>query len=184
MILILDTLRDNQNITRCIGAVFYDAIDEHPVRVLSSEVELPVSFNGKMGAVASAVKLIKSHNLKPETIIIKGLVHQSDRTDDFGMALYKALGDYYGNLSKKLKIVGIKLDQQDINTKPFGTMHKAYRNSIRPVIVTTSTYDVGINQAVCLVKDMAGNSRVPSLISFITDQLEYTSNNPIRRIAA
>ena len=179
MILALDTAVDNSGSLRCVGAVFHSVNDMTPETVYDTHL-LPHESKPGAGSqelmVDAAVKLFKVFSLKPDTIIVNGLMHKADRCDDFGMNLYNSLKDHYGETHKSVRMMGVQKERLSGQSKPFAATNKVYRNSIEPLIVTTSTYDVGISSAVTLIKDMHGDSRTPSILQHIDRCLNRTTH--------
>ncbi|MCA2474713.1 endonuclease V [Vibrio alginolyticus] len=164
MIAVLDVHYSDNGSARAAAVILEDLNDIEPKEVLYSEVDSvadyePGSFYERELPVL--FKLFREHNIHPDTIVIDGLVHLPDRSDALGMHLYNNLKSIYPTEKyKHLKILGIAKN----GFHGFDSYYKAYRHSIKPLIVTTTDFDIGISEAVSLVKSLPGKYRLPEIV--------------------
>lgn len=165
MYLAVDVNYVEKDLAVCSGV----AVDE--IEQCSASKKLTTIYRGKIEdykpgefckrEMPVLIDFFKKVDLRPENIIIDGLVYLPDGKKALGAYLKSELDEIYRNEGlTPPTIIGVAKN----NYEGFTSLNKVYRGSIKPLIVTSSNKDVGISEIKSMIKNMAGKERIPSVI--------------------
>lgn len=165
MILALDVNYLNENAAVCSGVLFENFEQESPSKKLSTVYVGKISdytpgefYKREMPVLLDFFKTTK---LRPEIIVLDGLVHLPDGKAALGEMLKIELYKIYSEEKHDMPlIIGVAKNPYT----GFSTLNKVYRGSINPLIVTSSDRDVGLSGIKSDIKNMSGIGRIPALL--------------------